>query len=125
MRKGTYYKMKIFLTQDEYMHQLQENMPQDKNENEALNKYLEKQFEKLNQLISTISPDNFWENIPKILGVDVKLMLVAELIDYDYSKLPTQEIFRIVETDYRTYFKELCGNELSTKNNYSMVFNVV
>ncbi|WP_404830941.1 DUF7006 family protein [Enterococcus spodopteracolus] len=32
---------------------------------------------------------------------------------------------RIIETDYRMYFKELCGNDLSAKNKYSMVFNVV
>lgn len=107
------------------MRQFQESMPQDKNENEALNKYLTQQFEQLHQLISTISPDNFWGNFPKILGVDAKLMLVAELIGYDYSKLPIKEVLRIVETDYRTYFKELCGNELSTKNKYSMVFNIV
>lgn len=117
--------MKLPLTRDEYMRQFQENLPEDKKENEELNQYLVQQFEKLNQLISTISPDNFWENLPKIIGIDAKLTLIAEMSCYDYSQLPIKEILRIVETDYRTYFKELCGNELSTKNNSSMVFNVV
>ncbi|AUB54454.1 hypothetical protein GUI51_15155 [Enterococcus mundtii] len=100
-------------------------MSHDKRENEELNAYLTQQFEELNQLISTISPDNFWENLPKIIGIDAKLTLMAEIICYDYSKLPIKEISRLVETDYRTYFKELCGNDLSANNKYSMVFNVV
>lgn len=100
-------------------------MSHDKKENEELNTYLTQQFEELNQLISTISPDNFWENLPKIIGIDAKLTLMAEIICYDYSKLPIKEILRLVETDYRTYFKELCGNDLSANNKYSMVFNIV
>ncbi|MGG5325609.1 hypothetical protein IGJ83_003251 [Enterococcus pernyi] len=117
--------METPITKDNYLLQLQESMPQDKRETEELNEYLTQQFEQLHQLISTISPDNFTENFPKILGIDAKLTLMAELICYDYSKLPTQEILRIVETDYRTYFKELCGNDPSIKNKYSMIFNVV
>ncbi|MGG5305723.1 hypothetical protein IGJ83_003210 [Enterococcus pernyi] len=107
------------------MRQFQERMSYDKRENEELNAYLAQQFEELNQLISTISPDNFWENLPKIIGIDAKLTLMAEIICYDYSKLPIKEILRLVETDYRTYFKELCGNDLSANNKYSMVFNIV
>lgn len=117
--------MEIPIIKDEYMLHLQESMPQDKREKEELNEYLTQQFEQLNQFISTISPDNFTETFPKILGVDAKLTLIAEMICYDYSKLSIKEILRTVETDYRTYFKELFGNELSTKNNYSMIFNVV
>ncbi|WP_301359580.1 DUF7006 family protein [Enterococcus spodopteracolus] len=107
------------------MCQFQERMSYDKRENEELNAYLTQQFEELNQLISTISPANFWENLPKIIGIDAKLTLMAEIICYDYSKLPIKEILRLVESDYRTYFKELCGNDLSANNKYSMVFNVV
>lgn len=117
--------MEIPITKDIYLLQLQESMPQDKRETKKLNEYLRQQFEQLNQFISTISPDNFTGNFPKILGVDAKLTLIAEMICYDYSKLPIKEILRIVETDYRMYFKELCGNEQSTKNKYSMIFNVV
>ncbi|EYT94335.1 DUF7006 family protein [Enterococcus mundtii] len=117
--------METFLKKDEYMLELQKSMPQDKWETEELNEYLTQQFEQLNQLISTISPDNFWGNLPKIIGIDAKLILMAEISCYDYSKLPIKEILRLVETDYRTYFKELCGNDLSSNNKYSMVFNVV
>ncbi|WP_419177253.1 DUF7006 family protein [Enterococcus mundtii] len=52
-------------------------------------------------------------------------MFYSKLICYDYSKLPIKEILRLVETDYCTYFKELCGNDLSSNNKYSIVFNVV
>ncbi|ONN40998.1 DUF7006 family protein [Enterococcus mundtii] len=116
--------MKPSRTKDEYMRQFQESLPQNKKEDEELNEYLTQQFEQLDQLTRTVSSDNFWENIPKILGGDAKLSLITELIRYDYNKLPINEILRIVETDYRTYFKELCCNNLSTHNYYSMVYNV-
>ena len=116
--------MKPPLTKDEYMRQFQESIPQDKRKSEELNEYLTEQFEQLDQLIGTVSPDNFWENLPRILGIDAKLSLITELIRYDYKKLPINEILRIVETDYRTYFRELCGSDLSTNNYYSMVYNL-
>lgn len=118
-------KLEILLTKDNYICQFQEKLPQEKSEVEALNKYLTQQFEQLDQLISTISPDNFMRNLPKILGIDAKLILMAELIGYDYAQLSIKEILKLVETDYRTYFKELCGNDLSVNNKYSMVFNVI
>ncbi|NBA62620.1 DUF7006 family protein [Enterococcus mundtii] len=117
--------MKPPLTKDEYMRQFQESIPQDKRKSEELNAYLAQQFEQLDHLTCTVSPDNFWENLPRILGIDAKLTLLAELISYDYNIIPIKEMIRMVETDYRTYFKELCGNNLSTTNNYSMVCNVV
>lgn len=113
------------LTKDEYMRQFKENIPHDKRESEELNEYLAQQFEQLNQLTSTVSPDNFWEKLPRVLGIDAKLSLIDELIRYDYNSLSTKEILQIVEIDYRTYFKELCGNQLNPTNNYSMIFNVV
>lgn len=117
--------MKTPLTKDEYIRQFQENMPYDNREKKELNEYLAQQFEQLNQLTSIISPDNFWENFPRILGIDAKLTLIAELIHYDYNQLPIKEILRLAETDYRVSFKELYGNELLAKNKYSMVCNVV
>lgn len=117
--------METLLTKDNYMRQFQEELPQEKIEIEILNEYLEQQFEQLDQLTRTISPDNFWRNLPKILGIDAKLTLMAELICYGYHIIPVKEMMRLVETDYLTYFKELCGDDLSAKNKYSMVFNLV
>ena len=48
------------------MHQFQENLPQDKKETEELNEYLTQQFEQLDQLTRTVSPENFGENLPRI-----------------------------------------------------------
>ncbi|WP_211197090.1 DUF7006 family protein, partial [Enterococcus mundtii] len=96
---------------------------QAKRETSELEEYLSQQFERLNQLTSGVSPDNFWEILPEVLGIDAKLTLIAELIRYD--DFSTQEILRLVETDYRTYLKELCGNELSAETNHSLVFHVV
>ncbi|HIB1875306.1 TPA: DUF7006 family protein [Enterococcus faecium] len=64
--------MKPPITKDGYMRHFQKSMPRDKRENEELNEYLTQQFEQLDQLTRTVSPDHFWENIPKFLGVDAK-----------------------------------------------------
>lgn len=81
------------------------------------------QIRHLNTLVDQISSENFWEVWPKILGIDAKINLVDELINFeDFS---SEDILRIVETDYRTYVKELCGYDLSMETKHSMVFNVM
>lgn len=116
-------KMEIPLTKDEYMSRFQKNVTQAKKETGELEQYLKQQYDRLNQLTSTVSPENFWEALPEVLGIDAKLSLITELIQYDDFSM--KEILRMVETDYRTYFKEICGNELSVEGKYSIVFNVV
>lgn len=87
-----------------------------------LEDYLEKQLERLNQLIDEISKETFWKVFPKILGIDAKLSLLADLSKYeDFSEA---DIIRIIESDYQNYFKELCGYDLSMQTKYSIVFNV-
>lgn len=92
-------------------------------ENKELTAYLNNQVAHLNQLTQTISQETFWQLFPKILGIDAKLTLLAELIQFD--EFSNDEIMRIVETDYRSYSKELCGYDLITKPKPSMIFNVV
>ncbi|WP_441316288.1 DUF7006 family protein, partial [Enterococcus sp. PF-3] len=48
---------------------------------------------------------------------------VSELIVFD--DFSNEDIIRIVENDYRTYFKELCGYDLSMDPKHSMIFNVL
>ncbi|MRI75200.1 hypothetical protein FDP51_14725 [Enterococcus mundtii] len=115
--------METFLTKDRYMCQFQETVTQAKRETSELEEYLSQQFERLNQLTSEVSPDNFWETLPEVLGIDAKLTLIAELIRYDDFSM--KDILRLVETDYRSYLKELCDNELSAATNHSLVFHVV
>lgn len=117
------YNMETPLTKNNYMSQFQENMQRDKRDIEELDDYLIQQFEQLDQLINTISSDNFFLKLPIILGIDAKLTLITELIQFDQLKI--KEILRIVETDYSTYFKEICELDLSAKNKYSMVYNIL
>ncbi|MFP8918499.1 DUF7006 family protein [Enterococcus innesii] len=91
-------------------------------DSEVLSAYLDKQFKRLDELTGTISQAKFWIVFPEVLGIDAKLTLLEELIRFeDFS---TEELIRIVETDYRTYFKELCGYDLKTKTKPSLIFNV-
>lgn len=91
-------------------------------EQEKLEAYCEKHLTEFGQLIEIISKDNFWEVLPKILGLDAKMNLVSELSRFD--DFSADEIIRITETDYKNYFKELCGYDLSVEKKNSIVFNV-
>jgi len=91
-------------------------------EREKLEVYCEKHLTEFGQLIESISKDNFWEVLPKILGLDAKMNLVSELSRFD--DFSADEIIRITENDYKTYFKEICGYDLSVEKKNSIVFNV-
>ncbi|MFR0814127.1 MAG: DUF7006 family protein [Enterococcus casseliflavus] len=116
--------MTVFTTQEDYLQGFQSTFEVvEKRESNALKDYLTDQIRHLNTLVDQISSENFWEVWPKILGIDAKINLVAELINFeDFS---SEDILRIVETDYRTYVKELCGYDLSMETKHSMVFNVM
>lgn len=109
-------------TKDDYIKQFQTAIDQTELERTTLTTYLDGQVEKLDQLIASISQETFWQTFPEILGIDAKLMLVTELMLFeDFSN---EEIIRIVENDYRDYFKELCGYDLKMKNKPSIIFHL-
>lgn len=110
-------------TKTDYIKQFQEALAQAEPERTTLAAYLDSQVKKLDQLIEGISQETFWQVFPEILGIDAKLTLVTELIPFeDFSN---EEIIRIVENDYRDYFKELCGYNLKMKDMPSIIFNVL
>ncbi|NAE15621.1 hypothetical protein GUI51_15100, partial [Enterococcus mundtii] len=85
--------------------------------------YLNTQIQQLETLVSQICQENFWKILPEILGIDARMRLVADLIDFD--NFSDEEILRIAESDYLIYFKELCGYNRSMDPKHSMIFNVV
>ena len=110
-------------TKNDYIKQFQVALDQSGPERTTLKTYLDSQFQKLDQLIEGVSQETFWQVFPEILGIDAKLTLVTELIPFeDFSN---EEIIRIVENDYRDYFKELCGYNLKMKDMPSIIFNVL
>lgn len=119
-RKQTMMQLK---TKDDYIKQFQTAIDQAELERTTLTMYLDDQVEKLDQLIESISQETFWQTFREILGIDAKLMLLTELMPFeDFSN---EEIIRIVENDYRDYFKELCGYDLKMKDKPSIIFHVV
>ncbi|ROY44012.1 hypothetical protein EGW74_07425 [Enterococcus casseliflavus] len=91
-------------------------------EQKQLEAYLHQQLRRFKQLLEEISEEQFWQVFPALLGIDAKLSLVAELIPYE--EFSAEEIIRITESDYATYFKELCGYDLSMETKHSIIFNV-
>ncbi|MFL0439152.1 DUF7006 family protein [Enterococcus mundtii] len=113
----------MFKTKNEYVDYFKNFIEMQGIVGKDLEKYVQKQFRLLDQLISGISEETFWQMFPEILGIDAKLNLIAELIRWqDFS---ADDIIRIVENDYVYYFKELCGYDLNNKINHSMIFNIL
>lgn len=112
--------MILFETKKDYIDHFKTIIIRD---NTELKTYFNNQVTHLNQLTQGISQDTFWQFFPEILGIDAKLTLLTELIQFD--EFSNEEILRIVENDYRSYFKELCGYDLITEPKHSMIFNVV
>ncbi|MGM0285774.1 MULTISPECIES: DUF7006 family protein [unclassified Enterococcus] len=114
--------MTELITKEEYMEYFQQSLKKQGKERKALSHYMEEQFEKFNQLIDGVSKDSFWDVFPKILGIDAKLTLLIELVSFE--NFSNKDIIRIVQNDYKNYFKELCGYDLKMKSKPSMIFNV-
>jgi len=113
-----------FTTKEAYLQGFQKTFEAaEKRESPVLKDYLHTQMDRLETLIAQLSQDNFWQAWPEILGIDAKLGIVSELLDFD--DFSDEEIIRMVETDYRTYFKELCGYDHSMEPKHSMIFNVL
>lgn len=110
-------------SKNEYMSYFKEIVKQTKRETKELEQYMDNQFDRLDQLTQEVTPENIWETIPKILGIDTKLLLITELVQHDDFSM--KEILRMVETDYCIYLKELCGNDLNAAMKYSLVFNIM
>lgn len=113
----------LFKTKNEYVDYFKNFIEMQGVVGKDLEKYAQKQFRLLDQLISEISEATFWQTFPEILGIDAKLNLIAELIKC--QDLSVDDIIRIVENDYVYYFKELCGYDLNMDTSPSMIFNIL
>lgn len=115
--------MRPLTAQTEYLENFQQLLDQAGDERMGLQEYLNGQIDRLTHLTQQISQETFWQVFPEILGIDAKLNLLTELIVFD--DFTNEELLRIVETDYLTYFKELCGYDLKTNPKPSMIFQVL
>lgn len=111
------------MTQKAYKDYFKTTIDQAGKERAPLSDYLNAQFHQLDQLTTVLSQETFWKVFPKILGIDAKLALLMELIPYE--EFSNDEIIRMTETDYKNYFKELCGYDLKTKTKPSLIFTVM
>lgn len=116
-------KMMLSVTkQQAYKNNFKEKIQLTGKERDPLYEYLNAQLGKLDQLIVAISKENFWDVFSEILGVDAKLSILTELAPFgDFSN---EEIIRIIENDYKDYFKELCGYDLKMKDKPSIIFHI-
>lgn len=109
-------------TKEEYRRIFQKKLARSGSDRANLRPYLENQLQQMNQLTVSISNETFWQVFPKILGIDAKLNLLVELIQFD--DFSNNEIVRVIEKDYKNYFKELCGYDLKMKTKPSIIFQV-
>ena len=115
--------MLLFDTKEGYVRGFEEELSRLGSQSKNIQEYIRSQFHQLDRIMEEMNTGNFWTLYPKILGIDAKLVLVIELLSF--KDFPDEEIIRIVETDYPSYFKELCGDDLSMQTKHSLVFNVL
>lgn len=117
--------MTLFQTKEEYFEKFEHQINQKKSNQAApiLYEYMNRQFDQLMELIENLSKETYWQLIPQILGIDAKLSLLVEAIQFE--GFSDTELIRMIEQDYCTYFKELCGYNLSMEPNQSLIFTVL
>ncbi|AUJ87420.1 DUF7006 family protein [Enterococcus sp. CR-Ec1] len=115
--------MLLFTSKQEYISFFYSNLEFSGRNCEEFQEYYGLLIDQLETLINLISKGNFWDIIPEIIGIDAKLNLMNEMIRQE--DLSIDETIKIVEKDYRTYLKELCGYNLNAPNKHSLVFNVI
>ncbi|MEB7428082.1 hypothetical protein NGC25_12430 [Enterococcus faecalis] len=81
-------------------------------------RWLKKQLE---ELITKISNQNFWNTLPKILGIDAKLSLIEE---FSEEQLSETELINLVERDFMKINQENFGYRLNEEPPNSIIFFV-
>lgn len=115
--------MSIFTTRESYIQEFQQALEETDRETKELKVYVDERIQQLDLLLEDMSKETFWQIWPEILGIDAKLVLVTELINFeDFSN---DEIIRMTETDYRMYLKELFGHNISEETKHSLLFNLL
>ena len=107
--------MTSFQTKEAYLETFESQINRQKSKENA-------QMEQLTVLLEQLSKETFWQLIPRILGIDAKLCLLVEMVSFD--EFSEEELIHMIEQDYSTYFKELCGYNLSKQTTHSLVFSV-
>ncbi|WP_429975002.1 DUF7006 family protein [Enterococcus sp. DIV0840c] len=115
--------MEFFTTREDYIKGFTKILAESDREALVLEAYLDKQLDRLDILLSHISKHNFFEVLPEILGIDSRLVLLIEMIKFD--DFSSESIIEIIEKDYVSYVKELCGYDLKTKTKHSLIFNIL
>lgn len=75
----------------------------------------------LEELITKISNQNFWNTLPKILGIDAKLSLIEEFSEEQFSET---ELINLVERDFMKINQENFGYKLNEEPPKSIIFFV-
>jgi len=114
--------MLLFATEKEYTNYFWQELGESCRDTLEMREYVNKQIVRLIELTDNISKTTFWQDFLEIFGLDAKLNLLVELCEI--QEFSSNELIRITENDYRTYFKELCGYDLSMKTKNSIIFNI-
>lgn len=110
------------MTTNDYIDYYQTILDSVEGQRTELVSYLKQQTQQLKYLMQMVSEETFWQVFPKILGIDARLSILIELIPYE--EFSDTEIIRIIETDYKVYFKELCGYTKASKPVPSLLFQM-
>ena len=114
-KKDIYMRPILMLSED----------PKFKKNHSVLRSYLFYLLNDMDQYISKIEGNNFWEFLPKVLGLDSKLQLLQFYVRIEESiDICDEKIIQIIEKDYFYYNKELLQHGLDSTHLTSLIFFV-
>lgn len=111
-------------SKDYYLDRYTRQLAKKKTKEEApeLYAYMNDLFDQLSLLLNGLTEETYWQRMPYILGIDAKLFLLTESIALE--TFSERELIRLTEQDYRTYYQEICGYDLSMEPRHSLIFHV-
>ncbi|KPG72918.1 DUF7006 family protein [Enterococcus sp. RIT-PI-f] len=120
-------KMKLFMNTNHYFEQMisRQLHVNELQVDSLIGQYIVELKKKFEQTLSEINGKNFWSVYPILMGLDARFVLLDSLLSIADLDLAEEELIQMVEKDYLTINKELCGYAMNETPHESLIFTII
>ncbi|WP_312540638.1 DUF7006 family protein [Enterococcus sp.] len=120
-------KIKLFMNTNHYFEQMISRQLQvnEQRVDSLIGQYIVELKKKFEQTLSDINGQNFWSVYPILMGLDARFVLLDSLLSIIDLDLAEEEVIQLVEKDYLTINKELCGYAMNETPHESLIFTII